>query len=555
MFNLLRRAYTVRYAYENPLDMQRARGLLVVTEALFVLWLFWTLVFIVQNAAGSPLTDINAYLPTTLIIPLLISVYFFVQTGRLRVASWLIVLYLFFSVGFLNASGFDSLVTTFMFLPLVLAGLLLGRRGALIVALLFIGYLALSATMVADIDELQIRDRAANVPVNLAVVGSALMFITATLYAFSGNAQVIVRQWSTFMRQYNIINRFAQENTGKDEATIYQQAITLLRQEFGFVFVQVYLVDDTGKLTRRVRTGSMVEGEQAVTAVTVPESSVLAEAGRRGETLTVTPYDNELRRRHLLPSVNIGVAVPFFVGDKVAGVLDLQTNDANFSTQATQVVDAFANQLGGVIHEARVVNALRRTVREQEVLNEHLREQLQQMQQSGITSGENVWVNYMQQRGTQTLGYDFNAKTRQVQPAENLPSQLRDALKDGQVHIEQHADGQTMLIPILLRDEVLGAMTFDAPRITDSQRDMAQQVANRLALALENKRLFEQSQAQANRERRAGEAAELLISATEVDAVLNLAATTFNEAMGAVKTRIHLAPEVMAQHRANEEER
>lgn len=555
MFNLLRRAYTVRYAYENPLDMQRAGGLLLVTEALFVLWLFWTGLFIIQSAAGTPLADLDAYLPTTFIIPLLIAVYVLVQTGRLRVASWLIVLYLFFSVGFLNASGFDSLVTTFLFLPLVLAGLLLGRQGALIMTLLFIGYLGFSATMVADIEELQIRDRAANIPVNLAVVGSALIFISATLYAFSGTAQAIVRQLSGFMRQYNLIHRFAQENAGKDEATIYQQAITLLRQEFGFVFVQVYLLDDTGKLTRRVRTGSMIEGEQAVTAVTVPESSILAEAARRGETLTVTPYENELRRRHLLPSVNIGVAVPFFVGDKVAGVLDLQTNDANFSAQATQVVDAFASQLGGVVHEARVVNALRRTVREQEVINDHLREQLQHMQQSGATGGENVWVNYMQQRGMQTLGYDFDATTRQVQPAENLPAQLRTALKDGQVRVEQHADRQTMLIPILLRDEVLGAMTFDAPRITDSQKEMAQQVANRLALALENKRLFEQSQAQANRERRAGEAAELLISATEVDTVLNLAATTFNEAMGAVKTRIHLAPEVMAQPRANEEER
>ncbi len=54
--------------------------------------------------------------------------------------------------------------------------------------------------------------------------------------------------------------------------------------------------------------------------------------------------------------------------------------------------------------------------------------------------------------------------------------------------------------------------------------------------------LFEQTQAQAFRERKATEVANMLIGATDVRSVLERAAETFNEALGAVSTRITLQP-------------
>jgi hypothetical protein len=60
---------------------------------------------------------------------------------------------------------------------------------------------------------------------------------------------------------------------------------------------------------------------------------------------------------------------------------------------------------------------------------------------------------------------------------------------------------------------------------------------------LENKRLFEQSRAQALRESKANQVGNLLLSSTDIETVLNLAAQNFNEALGAVQTKIHLQPE------------
>ena len=49
---------------------------------------------------------------------------------------------------------------------------------------------------------------------------------------------------------------------------------------------------------------------------------------------------------------------------------------------------------------------------------------------------------------------------------------------------------------------------------------MLRTVANRLGVALESNRLFEQTQAQAQRERKANEIGSMLLSETDIEAVL-----------------------------------
>jgi GAF domain-containing protein len=99
-------------------------------------------------------------------------------------------------------------------------------------------------------------------------------------------------------------------------------------------------------------------------------------------------------------------------------------------------------------------------------------------------------------------------------------------------------------------------MSFTLPRDrddSDKQLETARIVAERLALALENRRLFDQTQANANRERKASEATNLLISATDVESVMNVAVRSFNEALGAIHTRIHLQPSAVLEPDRGEE--
>lgn len=104
-------------------------------------------------------------------------------------------------------------------------------------------------------------------------------------------------------------------------------------------------------------------------------------------------------------------------------------------------------------------------------------------------------------------------------------------------------------MPIILRDQRLGALTFTVPAergVDERQIEMLRTVVNRLSVALENNRLFEQTQAQAQRERKASEIGSLMLSETDIEAVLEVAAENFNEALGAVHTRVYLEPGVLS---------
>ncbi len=141
-------------------------------------------------------------------------------------------------------------------------------------------------------------------------------------------------------------------------------------------------------------------------------------------------------------------------------------------------------------------------------------------------------------------------------PADDLPDTLHNTLASSTLQVETVNDERIINVPIVFRDQTLGAMSFAIPKdqeLSERQVEMARIVAERLALALENTRLFEQSQAQALRERKASEINSVLIGATDVRSVLSLAAENFNEALGAIHTRIYIQPESLAEPLAKAE--
>ena len=88
-------------------------------------------------------------------------------------------------------------------------------------------------------------------------------------------------------------------------------------------------------------------------------------------------------------------------------------------------------------------------------------------------------------------------------------------------------------------------MSFAVPMgrmVTERQLELAKTISVRLGSALESNRLLEQTQEQAQRERQASAVSNLLISATDVDSLLRLAADTLNDTLGAVQTQIVVEP-------------
>jgi GAF domain-containing protein len=201
---------------------------------------------------------------------------------------------------------------------------------------------------------------------------------------------------------------------------------------------------------------------------------------------------------------------------------------------------------------------LQRSLREQSGFNNRLQTQITEYQQRERRSVSGAWGSYLEGRGQTAIGYNIE-RDNQATPiaATDLPESLHTTLASGTLQVEIRGDEQVINVPITFRDQTLGAMSFAVPKdqpISDRQIEMAQIVSQRLALALENTRLFEQSQAQAIRERKASEINTALIGATDVRAVLDLAAESFNEALGAIHTRIYIQPGMLSEPLAEPEE-
>jgi GAF domain-containing protein len=71
--------------------------------------------------------------------------------------------------------------------------------------------------------------------------------------------------------------------------------------------------------------------------------------------------------------------------------------------------------------------------------------------------------------------------------------------------------------------------------------ELARIIAQRLALALDNVRLYEQAQIIANREQVANQVATRLQSRTDIDSLILAAAESFQQALGATRASVRLA--------------
>jgi GAF domain-containing protein len=197
--------------------------------------------------------------------------------------------------------------------------------------------------------------------------------------------------------------------------------------------------------------------------------------------------------------------------------------------------------------QSRLINELRGNLAEQNRLVLRQRERMLEYEQAEERATISTWTAYLQQRNLEYLGFDMSDAADEPTLGTSLPPELRSALRTGEITVEVVDNYQLVSVPILLRGRTIGAMSFKVPEgaqtIGIRQTELIRSVVQRLGLALENKRLFEQSRAQAQRESKANQVGNLLLSSTDIETVLNLAAQNFNEALGAVQTKIHLQPE------------
>ncbi len=537
--------FRVRHPYRDMVTIQRARSLLIISWASLITSLI-VLPLMALGVIGLADQAFSAMPLAFIVIPALnVALIGLIQTGRLNSAVWIYVSIPLITVTVISVTSFGYYAPFALMISLIVAGLLLSQRQFLVAIVLVAAVMGLRLLNLLNFTQpitlIPPDTIATEFTVYLIIFGASALF----LFVFAGGTDRITRATVRDVAKLNATSRLLTMLTRDlSDGDIAAAAARVLSESFEFESVDFFLSDGAGGVTRPLRGGARLSAS---------DTRVIERTLNTRRPVFVNEGDAD--SNHLLPPARSSLTLPLFDGDNLLGALDVQIiASGGFSTNDISALQGVANMVARSLTANRFARDLTRTVREQEETIRRSLVQIAELRQRSQQISETSWGRYLQGRGEQSLGYDMSAaENGMLIPAADLPDEMRAAIIRGEIHIAAQGNTQVVNVPIRVRQQVLGALAFTLPaqrNVSERQLDLLRTVTDRLGVALENNRLFEQTQAQAQRERRASEISAMLLGATNVDAVLALAADSFNEALGAVRTRISVEPGALADEKA-----
>jgi GAF domain-containing protein len=213
-----------------------------------------------------------------------------------------------------------------------------------------------------------------------------------------------------------------------------------------------------------------------------------------------------------LPATHAEMALPLITGDRLIGVLDIQSTEASaFGEEQIEVLTTLANQVAVAIENARLFGQTNRALAEaQRIYNQFLAQR---------------WEQYSK---TQSIvGYRFNkGKTSNLSAPVNIKSPVNGAdSKEGELEF-----------PIRIHDQVIGMLNIrpadGSHRWSETELAIAQAAVERAALALENARLLDDAQRRSARERAIGEISTKISGFSDIDSIMRSAVEELGKRLG-----------------------
>ncbi|MBC7812195.1 MAG: GAF domain-containing protein [Burkholderiales bacterium] len=543
------------YPYSDALERQHALTILLLNWLLVGVWLIWLVVFTIPDLLRGIPVDVVTGIVLVALPMVCYTIYQLVQGGKLSRAVALLTALMLLSTFSTIAYGISTPFVIMSVFPLIVAVMLLNRIGILLVTLILVATLVTAAM-------LQSPDVSIYAASDLGIVLITLVIVVAILALLRRNLELVLNNARGDVQRLSQLAAFnAQLGETYNENDIVNHANRLIVDQFAGVFSQIMLFDDKGMGSEVVRineggaayqiygsTGEQQSGNFGDQFVN--ENNAIGRAVRQRQLTTSTRDDAADRRSHLRSTTDYDVAIPLLhpQSKAVIGVLNVQSPQGGaFIDEQINLLQLLADQVSVTLSYVYRINELWHELSSDTRRIDYVPPSLRVASEAEIRRPQagRVLDNYLSAKGSASHGFDIYANNPTPIAADDIPDGLLPALQAGKLHIESGNGEQVINVPIRFRGQTLGAMSFTVANeqpITDRQLELAQIVSDRLGLALENSRLFEQTQAQALRERKASEVANLLFSTTNVDTMLNLAAESFREALGAVSTRVFVQP-------------
>ena len=140
--------------------------------------------------------------------------------------------------------------------------------------------------------------------------------------------------------------------------TLLDRAVNLICNRYGYHHASIFLLDEVGfNAVVRASTGEAgIEMQQRAYALPVGSQSVIGYVTEKGTPLVINDVSlNPIHRPNpFLPGTQSEMAIPFKIGERIIGALDVQSNEIDaFLSDDVVVLQALADQIAVAVDNAR----------------------------------------------------------------------------------------------------------------------------------------------------------------------------------------------------------
>jgi GAF domain-containing protein/HAMP domain-containing protein len=309
-------------------------------------------------------------------------------------------------------------------------------------------------------------------------------------------------------------------STEKDQEKLLSLITQIVSEKFGFYHVGIFLLDES-KTYAVLRAANSAGGQEMLMrkhSLKVGQTGIVGYVTSTGTPRIAldTGADAVFFNNPSLPETHSEMALPLITRGSIIGALDVQSKVPNAFTDADiSIISILADQVSIAIDNSRLLEAAQASIEEtRAVFSEYLAEAWQKKTESGV-------VGYRQTlSGGQVLTH---ANMSVLTPSSN-------------------GHGKPLEVPIRIRDQTIGVLnirpTSDEYVWSDDDMNVIEAVTERLGLALDNARLFEETSTRATRERLVADITTKIRGSNDPQEMIRSAMEELKQVLGASKIEI-----------------
>ncbi len=331
-----------------------------------------------------------------------------------------------------------------------------------------------------------------------------------------------------------------------DFEKLLEEVVNLIHDRFALYHTHIYLLDDARENLVMVEGYGQAGAEMKSQDHNIPlhtQQSLVAQSARSGEVVRINNVRIEASwlPNPLLPETRSEMAVPVKLEGKVMGVLDVQSNQEDtFDEQFGLTLRSVADEIAVAVRNAQIFTETTQALAE-----------AQKIEQLYAQSG---WQDYNTRQKTNVY--------QQIQPGvgsidDSLLAQIKQNVTQGQTVVTTSAPSNggdsnpapaTLATPLAVRGQVVGHI-----RIHDTEQErqwsveeiaLLESISEQMSLAIENARLFDDTQQRAAREQLAREITDKMRAEPDIDSIIETGLGELAKSLGVSRTYVKLSTKI-----------